>query len=133
MDKSEIEEILKGTSKTLKLQKTTEVKVVILSFHSVDPDFSPYVIVAAHPQSNNQKSDFTKDMETAMSTVATRSPSVTFTNFEVDGVTLESDDVWRSICDFLFGIKNLLCTTSTNHNINSWQYQIIGESGAVNI
>eukprot|EP00957_Ditylum_brightwellii_P149067 11350714-Ditylum_brightwellii.AAC.1 len=50
-------------------------------------------------------------MEAAISAAAARFPSVTFTNFAIDEVSLDS----------------------TNHNIKSWWNQIIGGSGAANI
>ena len=56
-----------------------------------------------------------------------------FVNFAVDGVSVESVDVRRSICDFLSCSTNYTGTTNPNHNIKSYRYQIIGGSCAPTI
>ena len=127
MTKEDIKGIVNGTLSKVKVEKATEVKVAIMTFQDVPPGFSPSRIIAAHPQSNNECSEFTRDMEAAANQVAT-SFGAAFLNFGVDGVSLETFDVCQAICDFLSGKCKHLGATDTNHDIKSWRYQIIGGS-----
>ena len=128
LDKEEIDNILKLKPSNMTLEKATEVKVAILSFQSSPIGVPPSIKVAARPQSNNECSQFTQDMEAAMEKIAAKYTNVSFVNFAVDGVSLEAEDVRRAICDFLAGVKNHTGATDTNHDIKSWRYQIIGGS-----
>ena len=56
-----------------------------------------------------------------------------YTNFCVDGVSSESDDVCRSICKFLSGVTGFLGCTDTNHNMKYMGYQLVGGLCAVTI
>ena len=55
------------------------------------------------------------------------------TNFYVDGVSSESDNVSRIICNFLSGVTGFLGCADTNHNMKYMKYKIVGGSCAVNI
>jgi hypothetical protein len=70
-----------------------------MSFQTTKGGVSPSVIVAARHQSNNESSDFIQAMELEASCALEN--KTCFTGFAVDGVSVESEDVRRSICDFL--------------------------------
>ena len=53
LSKDDINAIIGGTSKSMKLEEANEVKVSIMSFQSTKSGMSSSVIVAARPQSNN--------------------------------------------------------------------------------
>ena len=59
--------------------------------------------------------------------------STSYTNFCVDVVSSESDDFYRSICDFLSGVTGFLGCNDTNNSMKPMQYQLIGVSCAVTI
>eukprot|EP00978_Attheya_sp_CCMP212_P004720 scaffold10357_cov66-Attheya_sp.AAC.6 len=100
----DINVILDGTSKSIKLEEANEVKVAIVSFQSTKPGVSPSVIVAAHPQSNNETSDFVQAI-------------------------WSMQHQWRQRT----GLIDHVGSTDTNHNMKSWRNQIIGGSCAVTI
>ena len=56
-----------------------------------------------------------------------------YTNFCVDRVSSDSDDVRWRIFDVLSGVTVFLGCTDTNHNMKSMQYQLIGGSFVVTI
>ena len=112
----------------------TEVKVCIMSFQMVPPGVSPFEIICARPQSNNECSEFTDEMEEAAKQMMTSIKGVSCTNFAVDGVSLESFDVMHACCEFLDGKSIILGTTDPNHNAKTQRYQIIGAgSGVVSV
>jgi hypothetical protein len=131
LSEDDIAAILNGTSKSISIEDATEVKVAIMSLQTTRGGVSPSVIVAARPQSNNESSDFIQAMEHAASCAAEN--KTCFTGFAVDGVSVESEDVRRSICDFLSCKIDHVGSTDTNHNMKSWRYQIVGGSCAVTI
>lgn len=117
----------------LKLTKAKEGKVAIISFQCTPTGVPPTVKMADRPQSTNESSCFTQAMDQAMKVVVARRSNLSFLNFTVDGVAVESDDVRRGFCDFLSGKENHTGSTDTNHNIKNWRYQIIGGSGVPSI
>eukprot|EP00957_Ditylum_brightwellii_P178697 13611206-Ditylum_brightwellii.AAC.2 len=123
--------ILNGTSKSIKIEEATEIKVTIMSFQTTKGGTSRSVIVAACPQSNNESSNFIHAMEHTASCAAEN--KTCFTGFAVDGLSVESDDVCYSNCDFLYCKINHVGSTDINHNMKSWQYQIVGGSCGVTI
>lgn len=65
ISKTEIKDILNGTSKSFQVKEATEVKVAIMLFQWLPPGMSPSVVVAARPQTTNESSDFVQAMEVA--------------------------------------------------------------------
>ena len=70
LSKYDINAILNGTSKSMKVEGGNEVKVSIMSFQYTKSGMSSSVIVATCPQSNNETSDFVQAMEHAASVAA---------------------------------------------------------------
>ena len=89
LSNDDIATILNGTSKSIKIEDATEVKVVISSFQTTKGGVSPSVIVAACPQSKNQSSEFIQAMDHAAACSAENKNC--FTGFAVDGVSVESE------------------------------------------
>jgi len=141
MDSDDVKSILNGTSKSTKIDLATEVKVAVMSFQSTEKGVAPSIVVAARPQSNNETSNFVQAMELAASKAAKElaasepagATNYRFAGFAVDGVSVEGEDVRRSICDFLSSKCNHVGYTDTNHNMKSWRYQIVGGSCVVTI
>ena len=92
--KDDIESLLKGLNMAL------EVKAAIILFQNCPKGISPTVVIAARPQSNNETSSFTRLIETACVAGAAKA-GAHFLGFAVDGISLESMDVHRAICDFI--------------------------------
>ena len=132
LSKDNVDAILQGTFGSTEICEATEIKVAIMSFQSTAPGMPPSIVVAARPQSNNECSDFVQGMEQAAITTATSAMrKCSFAGFTVDGVSSESNDVRRSICDFLSCKIDHVGSTDTNHNQKSMRYQYIGGSGTV--
>ena len=83
-------------------------------------------VVAVRPQTNNDTKSFTKLVESAAASAETHTCGARFFNWAVDGISLESNDVWREICGFLSYVADRVVGTNINHNIKLWRYQIIG-------
>ena len=62
--------------------------------------------VAARPQSNNEVSVFTKDVCKGAQRLEKEHPNLRFTNFAVDGVSLETNDAVTSNVKFLDRTSN---------------------------
>ena len=114
-----------------KISQASEIKVALLTFQSSPPGVPISELVAARPQSNNESNDFIKEIELEASASVSRNKQARFSNIAVDGVSCESNHVWRMICNFLSCLANHTGTTDTNHNAKSWRYQIITGGGTV--
>ena len=90
-----------------------------MSFQMVPPGVSLFEITCAQPQSNNECSESTDQMEEAAKLMMTSIKGESCTNFAVDGVSLESFDVMHACCEFLNGKSNILGTTDPNHNVKN--------------
>ena len=117
--------------KSMKLEEANEVKVEIMPFQSMNPGLSPIIIVAGHPQYSNETSAYVWDMYHAASIMVGN--STCFTGFAVNGVSVDIEDVCRSICEFLSCKTDNVGSTDTNHNMKSWQYHIVGGYCAITI
>ena len=84
----------------------------------MNPGVSPSVIVTAHPQSSNETSDFVQAVEHVASVAAWN--RTCFIGFVVDGVSVESEDMRQSICNFISCKIDHVQSTDKKHNINSW-------------
>ncbi len=82
------------------IDKASEVKVAFMEFQKPPPGVSPFVIISARPQSNNDCSSFTADIMNAADFLTRQVQSTSFVNFAVDGMSLETKDVMRTICNF---------------------------------
>jgi hypothetical protein len=91
-------------------------------FQKPPPGVSPIVIISARPQSNNQCSSFTADIMNAADFVTRQVQLTSFVNFAVDGVSLETKDVIRTICNFLCGRCNFTGAVDNKHNVKNNQY-----------
>ena len=118
----EIEAFLKGD------KLSSEAKTAVISVHNAAALLSPVDVVAVRPQTNNDTRSFTKLVELAAAASANHNYGVRFLNWAVDGVYLESNYVWRAICNFLSAVADNVSGNDINHNIKLWRYQIIGGS-----
>ena len=112
------------------MAKASEVKMTVMSFQRSPPGVSPSAVVAARPQSNNESSDFIKEME-ATACAAGRKMGSRFLNITVDGVSCESPHVMQILCDFLSCKANHCGSTDPKHHFKSWQGAIISGGGTV--
>jgi hypothetical protein len=115
-------------SMTTNIDKASEVKVALMVFQKPAPGVSPIVIISAWPQSDNECSSFTADIMNAADFVTKQIQSTSFINFAVDGMSLETKDVMRTICNFLCGHCNFTRVVDNKHNVKNDQYQLIGGS-----
>ena len=106
----------------------SESKTAVISVHNAAALLSPVDVVAVRPQTNNDTRSFTKLVELAAAASANHNYGVRFLNWAVDGVYLESNYVWRAICNFLSAVADNVSGNDINHNIKLWRYQIIGGS-----
>ena len=106
LPKDYINTVIEGTSASVKINKAAEVKVAVMSFQSMAAGVPPSVIVAAQPQGTNETIDFVKKLNATA--IEAGYNNYSYTNFCVDGVSSESDDVCRSICNFLSGVSGFL-------------------------
>ena len=112
--------------------KATEIKCCFMVFQRCPKGVSPVSCIVARPQSNNECSSLTKDVCRIASSVGEKIVGASFVNFAVDGVSLESDDVRTTICDFLSGIVDYLGSVDNKHNAKNGRTPLIGNS-ALNI
>ena len=82
------------------------------------------MIFFAQPQGTNNSSEFIKAICLAVSACS----FLVFLNFSVDGVSVESKDVRRTICEFFSGKVSYLALVDPNHIYKAVQYQIFGGS-----
>ena len=107
-----------------------EIKIAVVSFQNVPKQVSPMAIVAARPQGNNETSTFTSDVCEAARLIDKDLEEVRFTNFAVDGLSVETHDVLETLCKFIDGKINYCATVDNKHNIKNDRYQLIGGSNA---
>ena len=103
-----------------KITQALEIKVALLTFQSSLSGVSISKLVAARHQSNNESNDFIKEIELEASASMSRNKQARFSNIAVDGVSCESNHVWRMVCTFLLYKANHTGTTDMNHNGKSW-------------
>ena len=112
----------------IKVDKASEVKVAFMVFQGVRKGQSTTEIISARPQSNNESSDFTRDIVSAATSLVTTTPNTSFLSFAVDGVAVETDDVRTTICEFLNGDADHTGIVDNKHNVKNDRYQIVGGS-----
>ena len=110
------------------IDKAGEVKVAFMMIQKPPPGVSHIVIISAHPQSNNACLSFTADIMNAADFVTRQVQSLSYVNFAVDGVGLETKDVMTPICNFLCGWCNFIGAVDNKHNVKNDRYQLIGEA-----
>ena len=108
----------------INLKKATKIKVCTLSFQERNTTQSPYVNVCAQPQGTKDFFELIKAICLAMSAYS----FIFILKFTVDGVSVESEDVCRTICDFLSGNVWYLSLVEPNHVYKALWYQIDGGS-----
>ena len=132
MSKDQVTMILDGKDDVMcKISQASEIKVALLTFQSSPPGVPISELVAARLQSNNESNDSIKEIELEALASVSRNKQARFSNIAVDGVSCESNHMWRMICTFLSCLANHTGTTDTNHNAKSWRYQIIAGGGTV--
>jgi hypothetical protein len=112
-------------SMTTNIDKASVVKVAFMVFKKPPPGVSPIVIISAWPQSNNECLSFTADIMNAADFVTRQVQSTSFINFALDGVSLETKDVMRTICNFFCGCCNFTGAADNKHNVKNDEYQLI--------
>ena len=127
LSSDEVKSILNQSSSTYPLNLASEIKVGVLSFQKQPKNAPPFIVIAARPQGNNEQSDFLSELKSCVEE-ACQITNDNFLNFSVDGVSIESNHVRQSICDFFSDKCSYIGTTDSNHNAKSIVYQIIGGS-----
>ena len=79
----------------------SDAKMAAISVHNAAVGLSIVAVVSVRPQTNNDTISFTKLFESSEAAAANQTSSARLLNWAVDGVSLESNDVWREICDFV--------------------------------
>ena len=97
----------------------------MISVHNSAAILLPVDVVSVRPKTNNDTSSFTKLVELTPAEASNQTSGVRFLNCDVDGVSLESNDVWRKICYFMSDVADHFSGNDINHNIKLWRYQII--------
>ena len=101
--------------------------MAVISVQNAAAGLSTVYMVGVRPQTNNDTSSFTKLVESsAAASAAKQNSGARFLNWAINGVSLDSNDVWRAICDFLSAVADHVSRNGINHNIKLWRYQIIG-------
>jgi hypothetical protein len=85
------------------IDNASEDKVVFMVFQKPPPGLSPIVIISALLQSNNECMSVTADIMNDTDFVTKQVQSTSFISFAVDGVSLETKDVMKTIQHFLCG------------------------------
>ena len=79
----------------------SEAKTALIIVQNAAAVLSTVDMVGVRPQTNNDTISFTKLFESSEAAAANQTSSARLLNWAVDGVSLESNDVWREICDFV--------------------------------
>ena len=95
LPKDDVNNVIAGTSSSVKINKSTEVKVVVTSFQSTETVLPPSAIINAQPQGTNETSNFVHKLNAAA--IEAGYNKSFYTDFCVDVVISESDDVCESI------------------------------------
>ena len=64
LPKDYVNNVIAGTSESVNINKSTEVKVAVMSFQLTAPGVPPIVIVSAHPQGTNETRNFVQKLNT---------------------------------------------------------------------
>ena len=80
---------------------------------------SPMAVIAARPQGVNAVSTFIEDVCEATLLVVKELSDCQFTNFAVDGVSLETNDVMLIQFQFLDANKNCTGGMDNKHNVKN--------------
>jgi len=76
-------------------------------------------VIAARPQGVNEVSTFTEDVCKAAQLVVAEHGNCLFTNFAVDGVSVETKDVMLTQCKFLDGKCDFTGSVDNKHNVKN--------------
>ncbi len=110
-------------------KKASEIKLATASYQWTKDGISPFVQVSARPQTNNETSDFNKDVAKAMvkaeSVLRKDGYQVSFACCANDGVSCDSKFVHETLGDFLKGNISYSAHTDTNHNVKNSRYQLV--------
>lgn len=131
LGKEEINVVLKNDkdkNNNRPIAHAQEVKIACTCFQNVTPSTSPMQVIAARPQTINEATKFTNDMCKACKKITEEVEGNKFANFSTDGVSVESNDIITTLCEFLDGKINYCATVDNKHNIKNDRNQIIGGS-----
>ena len=95
LPKDDVNNVIAVTSESVNINKAKDFKVAFMPFQSTASGVPPIVIVSAHPQGTNETRNFVQKLNTTAVEAGYNKSS--YTNFCVDGVSYESDDVRKSI------------------------------------
>ena len=96
-----------------------EVKVATMCIQNPKKGVTPMAIIAARPQGVNEVSKFTEDMCKAAELVVSEYADCQFTNFAVDGVSVETKDVMHTQFKFLDGKCNCMGSVDNKHVVKN--------------
>ena len=101
------------------IELTSEVKIGVVSFKNQPKGTSPMAIIASRPQGMNETSSFANDMCKGARLLIRDIECVRFTNFAIDGVSVETHDVLLALCKFLNGKINYCTVVDNKHNVKN--------------
>jgi len=115
------------------IELASEVKVTTIYFQNQAKSISPMAIISAHPQGIYEVSTFTDDVCKAASKIKEEFMHASFTNFAIDGVSVETRDIMLTIFQFLDGEISYLAGVDNKYNVKNHRYQFIGGSNIASI
>jgi hypothetical protein len=108
-----------------------ETKIVVVSFQDTPPGISPYLILAANPQTINENNTFASDVMAICVEACKNAGNAVVLNDSTDGVSCEVQSNFEQQKKFLRGDSSQLSLVDPNHNLKNFRFQATGGSGTV--
>ena len=117
----------------IKAEIAAEVKMCVLVVQNCPSNVCPFAVVACRPQSNNEKSDFTRECCHAAKMISDKYSHINFAGLSTDGMSLETNDLVEVQLGFMDGKHNHTAGAYNKHNIKNDQYHLAlgGNSTAI--
>ena len=130
-EKSE-DEVKAYFAKDSGLTLASEVKVAVMTIQAPGDGLSPYVVVAAQPQSLNAVTDFNQNVTNVILDYCKRTNGVaSLASVAADGVGCDAAWIKGELVRFLEGKQSHVALVDPNHNGKNLRYLIIGGSCVV--
>ena len=94
-----------------------EIKISVISLQSVRVVLLPYGVFCGRPQKKTRQMTSTTRQSKCVKKYSNTYPGRSYTNFSVNGVSVDSECVCTSLWDFLGGNKSHFVVMDTNHNV----------------
>jgi len=110
-----------------------EIKVAVVSFQNTPPGMTPYLVVAALPQTLNDNNPWGSQVVAACEKAATEAKNAVLLNEATDGVSCETRKNYDRVVGSMNGKSNVLALVDTNHNVKNGRNAIVGGGSASSI